>query len=166
MQQFVRSSVSSDYVVKSNTNTISILKFSRSSVMGLPHFHGGGLEFSGKPYMPKHVVTMPQCRGFRHKVQNNPILDRDYLAQLWVLDKEMTKALERRKMAHHRYRTYQKERGGRHVFKQPPLSQSITGNLAPTSPEEVNFTIEVDVIYVVLYEVLFIDSKNMIFIIL
>ncbi|CAO2821639.1 unnamed protein product [Amaranthus hypochondriacus] len=137
LQQFVRSSVSSAYVVKSNTNTISILKFSRSSVMGLSQFHGGGFEFSGKPHIPKYVATMPKCRGFRHKVQKNPILDRDYLAQLWVLDKEMTKLLERRKMAHRSYRTYQKERGGRHVFEQPPLSQSITGNLAPTSPEEV-----------------------------
>ncbi|KAK8619585.1 hypothetical protein V6N13_135867 [Hibiscus sabdariffa] len=89
---------------------------------------------------------------------NEPHLSRDFLAQLWVAERKMIKDLEkrRRKCKHLNYvgaqesfqhpfekyfpgsRVKEEESGDRAVpvFKQQPVSQSISGFLRPTSQEE------------------------------
>lgn len=137
LQQIVRYSVSSNYVFKGN-NPTGIINASRSSILGLFQLHGGGFDFDGKPQLSKNAIAMPESRRFKHSARKDPELDRDFLARLWGLDKEMAKKLERRNMAHNRFKGYKEEYGSeKHVFEQPPLSQSTTGYLAPTSSEEV-----------------------------
>ncbi|KAH9607363.1 hypothetical protein KSS87_020134 [Heliosperma pusillum] len=75
------------------------------------------------------------CRRFKHSVPDDPKLDRDFLAKLWVLDKEMAKQLEKKRALIEKYNDYRDESS--HLFEQPPVTESITGYLAPTSPEEV-----------------------------
>ncbi|KMT16725.1 hypothetical protein BVRB_3g050090 [Beta vulgaris subsp. vulgaris] len=137
LQQIVRYSVSSNYVLKGN-NPTGIINASRSSILGLYQLHGGEFDFDGKPQLSKNAIAMPESRRFKHSARKDPELDRDFLARLWGLDKEMAKKLERRNMAHNRFKGYKEEYGSeKHVFEQPPLSQSTTGYLAPTSSEEV-----------------------------
>lgn len=137
LQQIVRYSVSSNYVLKGN-NPTGIVNASRSSILGLFQLHGGGFDFDGKPQLSKNAIAMPESRRFKHSARKDPELDRDFLARLWGLDKEMAKKLERRNVAHNRFKGYKEEYGSeKHVFEQPPLSQSTTGYLAPTSSEEV-----------------------------
>ncbi|XP_074320421.1 altered inheritance rate of mitochondria protein 25 [Silene latifolia] len=79
--------------------------------------------------------TMPgACRRFKHSVPDEPKLDRDFFAKLWGLDKEMAKELEKKKGLIDKYKDYRDE--SPHLFEQPPVTESITGYLAPTSPEE------------------------------
>lgn len=137
LQQIVRYSVSSNYMLKGN-NPTGIINASRSSILGLFQLHGGGFDFDGKPQLSKNAIAMPESRRFKHSARKDPELDRDFLARLWGLDKEMAKKLERRNVAHNRFKGYKEEYGSeKHVFEQPPLSQSTTGYLAPTSSEEV-----------------------------
>lgn len=63
-------------------------------------------------------------RQFGDKVATEPDLNRDFLARLWMADREME-------------RIRRKTRGK--AVKQPPLSQSISEYLEPESPEEVHF---------------------------
>ncbi|KAL2921501.1 Altered inheritance rate of mitochondria protein 25 [Bienertia sinuspersici] len=139
LQQIARNSLLSNSVLKGSSN-IGGLKETRSSFLGLYQFHGGGFDFDGKPQpqMPKHDGTMLESRRFRHNsARNEPELDRDFLAWLWTVDKEMAKEIEGRKMAHIRSRNHRMENGSvGHAFKQPPLSQPTTGYLAPTTVEE------------------------------
>lgn len=138
LQQIVRNNVSSNYVLKGSSTT-GILNSTKSSILGLLQLHGGGFDGDGNPQLSKHPEAMLESRRFKHSARKEPELDRDFLARLWVLDKEMEKAIAKRRMAYFRGRNFRKYHGsGMHVFEQPPLSQSTTGYLAPTSPEEVN----------------------------
>lgn len=134
LQRIFKNNVSSNYVLE---GSMLKKKNAKSSILGLFQLHGGGFDVAGKPQMPKHAVAMLEARRLLHSTRKEPELDRDFLARLWVLDREMAKVLERRRMAHIRCRDFRKYHGsGMHVFEQPPLSQSTTGYLAPTSPEE------------------------------
>lgn len=78
----------------------------------------------------------PQMSRFKHSnPPDEPKLDRDFLAKLWVVDKEMAKELEKRRGVIDRHKDDRDEKS--HLLEQPPVSQSITGYLAPSSPEEV-----------------------------
>ncbi|XP_021762088.1 altered inheritance rate of mitochondria protein 25-like [Chenopodium quinoa] len=126
-------------IVKNNggISTTGIVKGTKSSILGLFQLNGGGFNFDGKPQLSEHPVAMLESRLFKHSARKEPDLNRDFLARLWVLDKELGKAMERRKMAYKRISNNRKYHGsGTHVFEQPPVSQSTTGYLAPTSPEE------------------------------
>ncbi|XP_021725768.1 altered inheritance rate of mitochondria protein 25-like [Chenopodium quinoa] len=136
LKQIVKNNVSSNYVLK-GVSTTGIVKGTKSSILGLFQLHGGGFDCDGKPQLPKHPVAMMESCRFKHSARKEPDLDRDFLARLCVLDKELGKAMERKKMAYERISNNRKYHGsGTHVFEQPPVSQSTTGYLAPTSPEE------------------------------
>lgn len=102
-------------------------------------------------------------RWFGQNKENDPGLDRDFLVQLWAVDKKMQRQREkiRRKVSNFEngHTVYQNQPSiensfGRYysgssvteenshgsmkpVLKQPPLSQSATGLLEAASPEEV-----------------------------
>lgn len=63
-------------------------------------------------------------RQFGDKAATEPDFNRDFLARLWMADREME-------------RIRRKTRGK--AVRQPPLSQSISEYLEPESPEEVHF---------------------------
>ncbi|KAM5557886.1 hypothetical protein ABKV19_024962 [Rosa sericea] len=69
--------------------------------------------------------------GDKAKADTGSELNRDFLVQLWMADKEMERF--RRKL---RRRAVEPEEDSVAV-KQPPVSQSISGYLKPESPEEV-----------------------------
>ncbi|XP_021725916.1 altered inheritance rate of mitochondria protein 25-like [Chenopodium quinoa] len=139
MKQIFKSNISSNCLLKgiSRFSKTGIVKGTRSSILGLFQLY----DFDGKSQMPKHPVPMLEPRRFKHSlVRKEPALDRDFLARLWVLDKELEKAKERKNMVYKRIKNYRnrKYRGLRtHVFQQPFVSRSISRYLAPTSPEEV-----------------------------
>ncbi|XP_050386462.1 altered inheritance rate of mitochondria protein 25 [Argentina anserina] len=70
-------------------------------------------------------------RQFGDMTATEPELNRDFLVQLWMVDEEMKKFQRKSKR-----RAVEPNEGGM-VAKQPPVSQSISGNLKPESPEEV-----------------------------
>lgn len=80
-------------------------------------------------------AAMYQWRGFKHPAPNEPNLTRDFLVKLWHSDWKEKEILRKRRNNARRYRR-SKMSSGEHVFDQPPVSQAITGYLAPTSPEE------------------------------
>lgn len=91
---------------------------------------------------------------------NETSLSRKFLAQLWVADRKMRKDLEKRRRKGKQLNYVEAQEPFQHpseksfpgrtvteeesayqaapVFKQQPVSQSISGFLKPTSPEEVN----------------------------
>ncbi|KAL9225078.1 hypothetical protein vseg_001044 [Gypsophila vaccaria] len=76
--------------------------------------------------------SMLLCRRYKH---DDPSLDRDFLANTWLHDKQLAKDLSKRRGLHFMHITDRS-----HIppsFHHPPVTQSITGYLAPTSPEEV-----------------------------
>ena len=86
-------------------------------------------------------AAMCHWRGFKHHVPNEPNLTRDFLVNLWESDWKEKEILRKRRKNARRYSGRRKMSSGEHVFDQPPVSQAITGYLAPTSPEEVKFVI-------------------------
>lgn len=80
-------------------------------------------------------AAMYQWRGFKHHAPHEPNLTRDFLVKLWHSDWKEKEILRKRRNNARRYRRSKMSSGG-HVFDQPPVSQAITGYLAPTSPEE------------------------------
>lgn len=68
--------------------------------------------------------SLALSRQFGDKAATEPDLNRDFLARLWMADREME-------------RIRRKTRGK--AVKQPPLSQPISEYLEPESPEEVHF---------------------------
>uniref|UniRef100_A0A2P2JED3 Phospholipid scramblase n=2 Tax=Rhizophora mucronata TaxID=61149 RepID=A0A2P2JED3_RHIMU len=99
-------------------------------------------------------------RQFGHCAANDSHLSRNFLAQLWVADREMNNLRRKgkRKINHGKavYDKYPSFQGiikrlssgatstkansfvdGETVLKQPPFSQFVSGYLKPTSPEEV-----------------------------
>ncbi|CAH2052427.1 unnamed protein product [Thlaspi arvense] len=90
----------------------------------------------------------------------SPRLDRDFLAQLWVSDMKKLKAMEKRQRKASKHREYQideqsslaqsDENHYEHAKptpQQPPVSQSMSGLLKPTSSDEENRYAVVDVCY-------------------
>ncbi|XWS23442.1 hypothetical protein CRYUN_Cryun28dG0014100 [Craigia yunnanensis] len=93
---------------------------------------------------------------YGNMANNEPHLSRNFLAQLWVADRKMLKDIEkrRRKGKHLNYvgaqesfqhqfeksfsssKVTESNDRAAPVFKQPPVSQSVSGFLQPTSPEE------------------------------
>lgn len=108
--------------------------------------------------------AMKFCRRYASSSENDPILNRDFLVQLWVADKKMRKSKAKRKQiteksANHgknivdnlsslkkslgkwlssasvaHEKSYDPEKP---VLKQPPTSQRVTGPLKPASQHEV-----------------------------
>ncbi|ESQ36963.1 hypothetical protein EUTSA_v10002559mg [Eutrema salsugineum] len=82
----------------------------------------------------------------------SPHLDRDFLAQLWVSDMKKLKAMEKRNRKAHKHRNYHENAFGEQSSlaqsdekhydqakptpQQPPVSQSMSGLLKPTSSDE------------------------------
>ncbi|XP_039016559.1 uncharacterized protein LOC120147188 [Hibiscus syriacus] len=107
---------------------------------------------------PWSTQGSPAYCNYGNIANNEPNLSRNFLAQLWVAERKMTKDLEkrRRKCKHLNYvgaqesfehpfekcfpgsRVKVEESSDRAepVFKQQPVSQSISGFLRPTSQEE------------------------------
>ncbi|GMH18451.1 hypothetical protein Nepgr_020292 [Nepenthes gracilis] len=108
-------------------------------------------------------TAMVESRRFARGVPNDPHLDREFLARLWVLDKKLQRERQKRKRKNASRRNgYELGSGaqtsvkvpfgrwfsgapvtgdkshdeGRPIFRQPPVSQSIAGYLAPATPEE------------------------------
>lgn len=102
-------------------------------------------------------------RCFNHGVENSPHLTRNFLAQLWIAEKKMIKYREKRRpkfvkckgsgeKVYHNPSSFQHALGrwfagsavpdkkyyeGDKTLKQPPVGQSISGFLKPTSREEI-----------------------------
>lgn len=56
-------------------------------------------------------------RRFKYEISNGSNLDRDFLVNFWVLDREMVKEIERRKRRNSIYRNNKDDMGlGRYVF--------------------------------------------------
>ncbi|KAK9732477.1 hypothetical protein RND81_04G002700 [Saponaria officinalis] len=113
-----------------------VVMASRKLLPGLIELHYKGFAFDGNPQMGSRLDgSMLVCRRFKHSSPGEPNLDRDFLAKLWLVDKEMAEESERRSefITKHMVDRYARA----NVFEQPPVSQSTTGYLAPTSPEEV-----------------------------
>lgn len=104
---------------------------------------------------------MSASRGYAHGLENDPHLSRYFLAQLWIAERKLEKTRKKSRrngcygnMPHNRHRwflnptgrqfsdgTWTEERScdhGETVLKQPPPSQSVSGFLKPSSPEEVS----------------------------
>ncbi|CAM8908801.1 unnamed protein product [Rhodiola kirilowii] len=120
-------------------------------------FSGFGTSFLCTQARPGQKINAVGSFGqSQHEAKSDPPLDRNFMAKLWVRDNMEWKARERMKDNQRRSRmTSEIQHGGRGLsgmpstpediafsrenstFKQPPLSQSTTGYLKPTSPEEV-----------------------------
>lgn len=105
----------------------------------------------------KHGV-MTFFRQFGHTAQNDPHLDRDFLVQLWIADRKRESSRGKRKhknvKSENHHETVFGHQSGRWfsdassiseekpyeqvktILKQPPPSQSVTGFLEPSSPQE------------------------------
>lgn len=119
-----------------------------------PCYEGNGLR-------QKHAMN--SCRRYASSSENDPILNRDFLVQLWAADKKMRKSKAKRKQitaksANHgknivdNLSSLQKSLGKwfssasvadeksydpeKPVLKQPPSSQRVTGRLKPASQHE------------------------------
>lgn len=119
----------------------------------------GSLE-GNSPWSKQSTLSL--SRKFGHKAENDSLLTRDFLVQLWVADRKMKKQREkgRRKIAkygnvggkaydnQHQYGRWYSgssltepnfmDQDKPPVLTQPPLSQSVSGLLKPQSPEEVS----------------------------
>ncbi|CAN0885207.1 Altered inheritance rate of mitochondria protein 25 [Linum grandiflorum] len=85
----------------------------------------------------KHGVESFSTR-FQHSAANDSHLSRDFLAQLWVLDKKAEKFARNRtnKSAKHRRFSQSSQHDGTVVLEQPPPNLPLSGFLKPTSLEE------------------------------
>nr|GMD98780.1 altered inheritance rate of mitochondria protein 25 [Ipomoea batatas] len=134
--------------LNSGRNMLSVVKLSGSvvrNIQGLQH--------------PLMIVS----RQFGQGAQNDPDLSRDFFVQLWVADRKMKQSGVKRRPRSHRSlndgesgsdsQFFSKFPSGRHFsgasaaeeksfqeakpnLRQPPPSQSVTGILQPSSPEE------------------------------
>nr|GMC95470.1 altered inheritance rate of mitochondria protein 25 [Ipomoea batatas] len=135
--------------LNSGRNLLSMVKLSGSvvrNIQGLQH--------------PPMIVS----RQFGQGAKNDPYLSRDFFVQLWVADRKMKQSGVKRRPRSHKSlndgesgsysQFFSKFPPGRHLsgasaaeeksfqeakpnLRQPPPSQSVTGILQPSSPEEV-----------------------------
>ncbi|OMP00039.1 Scramblase [Corchorus capsularis] len=73
--------------------------------------------------------------------KNEPDLTRNFLAELWVADRKILEDIEKRRGKVNYSNSVEAEESHQHPFekpalKQPPVSESVSGFLQPTSPEE------------------------------
>ncbi|CAN1160196.1 Altered inheritance rate of mitochondria protein 25 [Linum perenne] len=75
---------------------------------------------------------------FQHNAADDGHLSRDFLAQLWVLDKKADKSARNQtnKSAKHRRLSQRFQHDGTVVLEQPPPSLPLSGYLKPTSLED------------------------------
>ncbi|CAL1386474.1 unnamed protein product [Linum trigynum] len=92
----------------------------------------------------KHGAEAISYRLKHGAAANNSRLSRNFLAELWVLDKKAEKSAKKR-LQNNKYRglrvedrcfSQSSDHDGTVVLEQPPPSQPLSGYLKPTSPEE------------------------------
>ncbi|GMJ08312.1 hypothetical protein like AT2G04940 [Hibiscus trionum] len=133
--------------------------FQESLMSGRNLFSRLNLPCSVQGNSPWSIQGSSAYCHYGNTANNEPYLSRNFLAQLWVAERKMMKDLEkrRRKCKHLNYagaresfqhpfekcfpgsRDKEEEESGDRavpVFKQQPVSQSISGLLRPTSQEE------------------------------
>ncbi|KAJ0078620.1 hypothetical protein Patl1_24261 [Pistacia atlantica] len=113
----------------------------------------------GRNVLGRFKENSVQLKRFFGSSGNGAQLDRDFLAQLWIADKKLEKSREKRRRKVVKSKNYgepvydARPQGrwfsgsavpeenpyeqGKPVLHQPPVSQSVTGFLEPSSPEEV-----------------------------
>ncbi|VVA97957.1 unnamed protein product [Arabis nemorensis] len=103
---------------------------------GIKTFHsraGNSILWRNSPLCTSQV-SFPSARCFSHgSGDTSPPLDRNFLAQLWISDMKKLKAMEKRYRNHRNY----SEDTQSSALKQPPVSQSMSGLLKPTTSDEV-----------------------------
>ncbi|XP_010542020.1 PREDICTED: altered inheritance rate of mitochondria protein 25 [Tarenaya hassleriana] len=90
-------------------------------------------------------VSYPISRCFSHGSESDDRLDRNFLAQLWVTEKKTRKDREKRRVSKNRSYPGNASKGKlfsnvateENQYDQPPVSQSMSGFLAPTTSEEI-----------------------------
>ena len=115
-------------------------------------------------FLSSNLSAISISRQFGQSARGDPQMDRDFLVQLWVVDRKAKGSRGKRKRKAVKYGAHSeivygnqlssqfpfgrwfsgasvtKEKPSEQekpVLKQPPLSQSVTGFLKPASPEEV-----------------------------
>ncbi|KAJ0014016.1 hypothetical protein Pint_21590 [Pistacia integerrima] len=113
----------------------------------------------GRNVLGRFKENSVQLKRFFGSSGNGAQLDRDFLAQLWIADKKLEKSREKRRRKVVKSKNYgepvydARPQGrwfsgsavpeenpyeqGKSVLRQPPVSQSVTGFLEPSSLEEV-----------------------------
>lgn len=132
---------------------IKVLQTAIARVSSSPNFSGTGngsnvilnaLRSSSSRFREDGTPMMSGFRSYCANSRGDPSLNRDFLAKLFVADRKMEREIEKRwrRSVRNRKNMYRAgvESGSqeeRRVLKEPPLSQSTIGFLAPASPEEV-----------------------------
>ncbi|KAL8142724.1 hypothetical protein V2J09_015756 [Rumex salicifolius] len=101
------------------------------------------LRISSSRFKEEVPALVTGCRTYCANSKDDPSLNRDFLAKLVVTDKKLEREIKKgwRTSVKNRRSMYESgiengSQGERKVFKEPPLSQSTIGYLAPASPEE------------------------------